>query len=190
MRFRTRSGLVFAILVEGGLLGLAVLLGQVLGLPTLERLRVQPMSVILGTLATVPLLAVLTFLLQSRAPALRRLIAAAESLLGPFFKSCSFVELAIVAALAGVGEEALFRGVLQTWGTEALGPALGIGLTSIVFGLAHFVTPLYAFLAAAIGTYIGVLYYVSGDLLAVMLVHGLYDLVALEILVRRVRVRM
>ncbi len=171
------------------MLGLALLLGLVLGLPPLERVRFQPVSVILGALATVPLLAVLAFLLQSRAHAMRKLIAEAEALLGPLFRSCSFVELAIVAALAGVGEEALFRGVLQTWGTEALGPALSIGLTSVMFGLAHFVTPLYAVLAAAIGTYIGVLYYLSGDLFAVMLVHGLYDLVALEILVRRVRAR-
>ena len=46
-------------------------------------------------------------------------------------------QFAMVAALAGVGEELLFRGVLQTKLGEWTTPLIGLLLASFIFGLAH-----------------------------------------------------
>ena len=56
---------------------------------------------------------------------------------------------------------------------------------SVLFGLGHMVTPTYAVLAGLIGLYLGALSMVFGNLLQVVVVHSLYDFVALLYLVRR-----
>ena len=53
-----------------------------------------------------------------------------------------------------------------------------------VFGLLHFITPLYALLAGLMGLYLGWLYEATGNLIVPMIVHGLYDFAALVYLVR------
>ena len=89
-----------------------------------------------------------------------------------------------MALLAGVGEEALFRGVIQ--------PALAAHLPAwaaiahrhrLLFGLAHWVTPTYAILAGIVGAYLGwLLLRLSGNLLVPIVAHALYDVVALAVL--------
>ena len=83
----------------------------------------------------------------------------------------------------------LFRGVVQTALTEQFGiaPPWAIGMAAVVFGAMHFVTPAYAVLATVAGAYLGWLYDVSGQLVLPILVHGLYDSLALIYLVRRAR---
>ena len=83
----------------------------------------------------------------------------------------------------------LFRGVIQTAFMNQFDnvPALAIGITAVVFGAMHFVTLAYAVLATTAGFYLGWLYYVSGQLVLPILVHGLYDSLALIYLVRRAR---
>jgi len=60
-------------------------------------------------------------------------------------------------------------------------------VASMLFGLAHLVTPTYALLAGIIGAYLGTLVFVTGDLFAPILSHALYDYVALRYLVRQDR---
>lgn len=55
-----------------------------------------------------------------------------------------------------------------------------IVLSNIVFGLLHMRTVLYAVIAGSLGVYLGVLYLVTDNLLAPIMTHMLYDLVALE----------
>jgi membrane protease YdiL (CAAX protease family) len=93
----------------------------------------------------------------------------------------------VIGFTAGLGEEMLFRGVVQTAFVNQIGiaPALAIGIAAIVFGLMHFVTLTYVVLAAAAGFYLGWLYHLSGQLVLPILVHGLYDSLAFIYLVRR-----
>ena len=88
---------------------------------------------------------------------------------------------------AGVGEEVLFRGFLQGALGQWLGTGPGLVLASVVFGAAHPVTPAYVLIASVIGVYLGGLWLVSGNLLVPMLAHGLYDFVALLMLLRCAR---
>jgi membrane protease YdiL (CAAX protease family) len=117
----------------------------------------------------------------------RRLVDLVVKQLGPLLASRSAAELALIATLAGAAEEILFRGVIQMELTGLLTGAGGVLVASVAFGLAHFVTPTYAVLAAVAGLYLGTLYLLQGNLLVPILAHTLYDFVALLYLVRRYR---
>jgi membrane protease YdiL (CAAX protease family) len=59
--------------------------------------------------------------------------------------------------------------------------------SNVIFGLAHFVTPTYALLAGILGGYLGWLFTVSGNLLAPIIAHGLYDFLAFLVVARECR---
>ena len=92
--------------------------------------------------------------------------------------------LALVALFAGLGEETLFRGVIQPALATHLPVLAALAATAALFGLAHWITPTYALLAGIVGAYLGGLLLVSGNLLVPIVAHALYDLVALTLLVR------
>ena len=52
-------------------------------------------------------------------------------------------------------------------------------IASLLFGIAHAVTYTYALAAAVIGVYLGVLWWLAGNLLAPVACHAVYDFVAL-----------
>jgi membrane protease YdiL (CAAX protease family) len=169
---------------EGGLLLAAVGLGRWWNAPPFARFEWTWGGLAAGVAGTAPLLVGLYWCLGTRWPPIARLMEVVEERIAPLFVGTSVGYLAVVALLAGVGEEALFRGVLQ----EALAGTLpGWGallLTSFVFGAVHWVTPAYACLAAVVGLYLGLLYLVSDNLLVPIVTHALYDLVALWTLAR------
>jgi membrane protease YdiL (CAAX protease family) len=107
--------------------------------------------------------------------------------LGPVLASRSAAQLALVATLAGLAEETLFRGVIQVGLTRVLPESAALVAASVAFGLAHFVTPTYAVLAGLAGLYLGSLYQLQGNLLVPIVAHALYDFMALLYLVRRYR---
>jgi membrane protease YdiL (CAAX protease family) len=104
--------------------------------------------------------------------------------IAPFFAGVGTGELAVVALLAGLGEETLFRGVLQQALDGPLPTWVALLATAALFGAAHWVTPTYAFLAGLVGLYFGALYLLSDNLLAPIVAHALYDVVALTLLAR------
>ena len=138
-----------------------------------------------GVAATAPLLLVLGWCLRTAFPPVARLVRLVEERLAPYFAGSTPLELALLAAMAGLGEEALFRGVIQTALAGHLPGWIAVGLTALLFGAAHWLTTSYAVLASLVGAYLGWLFLASGNLLVPVLAHGLYDLVALAVLVRR-----
>ena len=59
------------------------------------------------------------------------------------FKGYAWLHISCVAALAGVGEELLFRGFLQTWLNSHITIVWAILLASIIFGLLHYLSHAY-----------------------------------------------
>jgi len=112
-----------------------------------------------------------------------------ETNLTPLFAGLTLPQMALISLAAGLGEELLFRGLLQTALAEWAGPPHGVwtGLivAAVVFGACHWVTTTYAYLAALIGLYFGFLFIATGDLLPPIVAHGLYDFVALIYLIKR-----
>jgi membrane protease YdiL (CAAX protease family) len=128
---------------------------------------------------------VLWWCLRTPFPPIVRLVVLVEERLAPFFAGSTPLELLTLAAMAGLGEEALFRGVIQTALAGHLPPWAAVALTALLFGAAHWLTTSYAVLAAFVGAYLGWLLLASGNLLVPIVAHAVYDLVALSVLVRR-----
>jgi len=101
-------------------------------------------------------------------------------IMGPLLSSCRWYELLSLAAVAGISEEILFRGVLQPWMEAGLGVSAGLILSNVIFGLLHWITATYALIAGLIGLYLAYMMDVSEprNLLTPIVVHGLYDYLA------------
>lgn len=173
-----------AIVFEGGLVVIAVLLSLLLELPLLDWVRPRASMIGWGILLTTPLLLGLWMSKRSRWRPLANLFAEIEETVVPLFATTSTAGLAVISTLAGIGEEALFRGVMQSVLTGSLGTVVALLVTSTVFGLVHYVTRTYAVMAGAIGLYLGVLALTFDTLVVPMIVHALYDFLALEALTR------
>ncbi|MEK6236306.1 MAG: CPBP family intramembrane metalloprotease [Planctomycetales bacterium] len=176
---------LMAVLVEGGMFVLALIFGALAGHGPLEGMRWSPRDFGVALLATTPLLVLLLIVTHVPFGPLRRLQHTVQSDLVPLFRECTLLDLAIISLLAGLGEEALFRGFLQPWIGGWTSPLMGWVAASVLFGLAHLVTVTYAVLAMLMGLYLGWLWLaVEKNLLVVILVHGLYDFAAFVYLLK------
>lgn len=176
-----------AVAGEAGLALLAVGLGRVLGVSPLAQLEPGWPAFLWGVLATPPLLIALIWVLKRPVGRLRRLVDFVVGELGPTLAGRSAAELALLAGFAGLGEELLFRGVVQAGLARLVPNPLALFSASVLFGLAHFATSTYAVVAGLMGLYLGGLFLVQGSLLAPVVTHALYDLVALLLVVHRYR---
>ena len=64
------------------------------------------------------------------------------------------------------------------------GTLVGLAVAASLFGAAHWITAEYAALAGLIGLYLGAVWLWSGNLLAPMAAHALYDFLVLVYLTR------
>jgi membrane protease YdiL (CAAX protease family) len=176
---RREQLLWLAVAFEGGLFLLAAGLAWLFGLPLRQMAAWDWPQVGWSIAATVPPLAALWWMQRSSWGPLRRFREAVDRLVTPLFDDCTWLDFAAISLVAGVGEESLFRGVLQFGLSHWVGTAAAVVIAGIVFGLVHWITPMYAFYATLMGIYLGVLLVYFDNLLVPMIVHGLYDFVAL-----------
>jgi membrane protease YdiL (CAAX protease family) len=177
------AGCYLAILVEGALGVVALVLGWIFSVPLREQFgadaREFGRGALLGVVATVPLLAMFWWLIRADWPAARRLRQQVEQLIGELFPQASIWQLMAVAAVAGVGEELLFRGAIQPLVARWSTPIAGLAVASVIFGVFHAVSPLYFALATLVGAYFGGIVLVGRDLVPAIVAHSLYDCIAL-----------
>ena len=187
-----------AALFEGSLVFVAAGLGWLVNQPPLETLHWNATGLAIGLLAALPPLVVV--LVCMRWPvwpfgAIRRVV---DNMLVPLFRQFSVGEMAIISLLAGLGEEMLFRGVLQAgiahW-TAGDGPSVAgrgdpaaawfaLVVVAILFGLAHGVNFAYAIMAGAISLYLGWLWMLTDSLIVPIAAHAVYDFLALLYVVK------
>lgn len=105
---------------------------------------------------------------------------------GIFDARLNFPTIVAISMCAGVGEEALFRGGLQTFLGDYTGPWAAIAISSALFAALHIPKPIIAVLVFSIGALFGVVYWLTDSLLAVMVGHALYDVFALWYVQKRV----
>lgn len=171
--------------VEAGLVLLAFPLGWLLDQPPLEGLHWSLNGLLWGTLATLPLLVLFLILYHVPGTGFGSVRRFTDEVLLPLLQSCTLFQLFTLSLLAGLGEEILFRGVAQAAFTRDFALVPGLILASVLFGMMHAVNLAYAVLATAMGLYLGLLFIWTGDLLAPIVTHFLYDFFAMVYMVRR-----
>jgi membrane protease YdiL (CAAX protease family) len=203
------SFLTFTVVLELGLGAIALLLGWVFGpdprmfVPHWSQYTTILLQVAIGIVAALPLLLAINLLERLPFRAVRKLQEETEEKLIKLMADFSKAELATVSLCAGVGEEMLFRGWLMMHlagtveldslradalaGTMSPMILLAIIGSSIAFGLAHPITPLYILVTGLIGVFMAILMVGTGSLIAPIAAHAFYDLVQLLIAVRQYR---
>jgi uncharacterized protein len=174
---------------EASLIVVAVFLGWIAGIDPFANLYFSETAIAYGVMGTGPLLLLLLSLEQMRGNALVKIKNLLLDTLGPGLHRYHWTDLFMLAAIAGISEEILFRGVIQPWMEDAWGMTIGLLGSNIVFGLVHAVTPLYALLAALVGIYLGLALDYGGErnLLTPVVIHSLYDFLAFIVLMRAYR---
>lgn len=176
--------IIFAVFFEAGLAPFSLFLGWLVGHPPLAHFVWSLQDALWGAAAAVPLIALFLAMLRWPIGPLAKVKEFCEEEVVPLFDKSYWSELALISLSAGVGEEMLFRGVFQAWFTDWLGPAGGLTLASIVFGILHPISVSYIFIAGFLGFYLGAIWIYQDNLLTVMVTHALYDFVALGYLIR------
>ncbi len=171
---------LLAVAVQGGVLLLAWLVGHTLGLSPAKSVRWEMTGLVAGLLAVLPMLAVYRY-----SPGLRKL---ASDSLGESLARCQWYDLVMLAVLAGVGEELLFRGMLYE-GLLPLNLWVAVIISNVAFGMLHALSWNYFITTTTIGFGMHLLAGISEprNLLAPMVAHSVYDLIAFFLLRREYR---
>ena len=171
-------------LLELALLNVAVLWSGIFHRPTLMEVHWSLKCAWIGFVAAVPPFAFFIWTLNSKLQLLHQHRNLLDSLLRPLFGKWSILQLLIISLIAGISEEAFFRGAIQGSLADRVGLGLALLLASVVFGAAHLITWTYAFIAAFIGAYLGLLWIWTGNLMTPMITHAVYDFAALVYFLR------
>lgn len=177
-------------LFEGGLLFVAFVLGWLLDVDPTGMLTWSWQDLFNGVLATVPMIILLLICFLSRWKGILSIRTFLRDVLGPLLSRCRIHDLVLLALLAGVCEEILFRGFLYGW-LAPINGTLAIIVSNTLFGAAHAITPVYGLLAGFMGLYLTALLAVdsSPNLLIPVVAHAVYDFVAFLFVVRDYRRR-
>jgi membrane protease YdiL (CAAX protease family) len=175
--------LLITFFVEGGLFLFGLLLMGGSG-ALRSQFSFSWSAIAYALLLCLPMLASLYFVVRSRWAPLSRLLDEIEEKVMPIFANCNIVDLAFIAFLAGVGEELFFRGWMQALLVGRSGVVIGILVTSLVFGILHYLSTAYFVYAFITGIYLGIIYFATDNLFIVMAIHTIYDFIALMYLVR------
>lgn len=193
------SFLTTAVTFELGLGLLALFLGWASAvdvrelIPPPNELQAVAYGLGFGAVAALPIVLVINALEYLPLPGVKHLGELTKDRLMQPMRDMSIPNLIAIAICAGVGEELLFRGWLQSWLIGPLDSAsnvqiwTGILLASLMFGLVHPITPTYVVLAALIGIYLGWLTVVTANLLVPIAAHATYDAVQLVLAQREMR---
>jgi uncharacterized protein len=177
--------LLITIFAEGGLGLLGLILIRFSRLESWSMINLSWSGTAYALLLSLPMLGMLFFFDRSSWGPMARFRREIDEKIAPIFVNSKLPDLALIAFFAGVGEELFFRGWLQSVLASNFGAWPGILIASVIFGLAHYLSPTYAIYAGLTGLYLGVIYHVSGNLYLVMIIHALYDFIALVYLVKK-----
>lgn len=163
--------------------------GVLLHASPLDRFSFSLADALFGAAATGPLVLLLFWFMRTDIRALARFRQSQID----FFADIGFKftphRIALLAVAAGISEELLFRGVFQSWIERGMPLVWAIVLPNILFGALHARTSLYAFIAGLVGVYMGVLFAATGNVLAPIVTHAIYDWVALVVTQRAIEAR-
>ncbi len=175
-----------ACIFESSLILLALFLGWVADINPFENLHFSEKAMVYGVIGTLPLFILFMAMQHMQIEAVQQVRKLLLETLGPVMQGYNWADLLILAVVAGVSEELLFRGVIQPWMEASWGMTAGLVVSNVIFGLVHTVTPLYALLAGLVGVYLGLFLDYGGErnLLTPVIIHAIYDFLAFIVIMR------
>ena len=181
------SALTYAVLLELSLGLSAILIGLFLGVNPRQDLpawwdgpailKSLGIGILVGSAFALSMELVSRLPIRSMQKLERSMQSQLHLLLGPM----SVPDLLLLSLSAGIGEELLFRGLIQGWWmslseTQSFLESLpGMALSAVCFGFAHPLSKTYIVLATLAGFLFAILYWATRDLLACVLAHAIYD---------------
>lgn len=136
-------------------------------------------AVLFGTASAAGMFVIGLCLWHSRISFLRQMRQFLMEQMAPAMSQCQPWEIVLVAISAGVGEEVLFRGVLQ--------PRIGWIAASTLFGLLHAISPTYIVVAFSLGAILAWIQILGENLWASIIAHAAYDYWMFLVLIRAYR---
>ncbi len=185
----TDNFFISACIFEATLIPLAIILGWISSINPFANIFFTETALATGLMGTIPLILIFLAFEQIQANSVGEIRQLLMDTLGPGLQDRHWTDLLILALIAGIAEELLFRGVIQLWIEQSWGITAGLVISNCMFGLVHAVTPLYAFLASLVGIYLGLSldYGNEKNLLVPIIIHSLYDFLAFLALIRMYR---
>jgi CAAX protease family protein len=165
--------------LELALLVLAFLWGWLFHRPALRDLHWSLSAALIGIIAAIPPFLFFIWTLKSNLQICTHHRHLFEAVLRPLLGKWSLLQLLVISVIAGISEEAFFRGAIQGSLADRVGVIPALVLASLAFGACHLLSWTYGIIAALIGVYLGLVWIWTGNLLAPMITHALYDFAAL-----------
>jgi uncharacterized protein len=175
-----------ACIFEASLILVALFLAWIADLDPFANLYYSETAIAIGVLGTMPLFFLFLCLEYFPHKSLVDIKDLLLKTLAPGLYQRHWSDLLTLAAIAGISEELLFRGVIQPWIADSWGITVGIWASNIIFGLVHAITPMYALLVTMVGVYLSWSMTIGGgnNLLTPIIIHSLYDFLAFVALMR------
>lgn len=167
-----RQLLMLTFAFEGALLLLALALGYFVNVPFWQDIG-DTNALVIGLVLAAPVIGGVILLTDKTTRRFRELRRDFEHVVR-LFENSTILDLLFVSLLAGICEEALFRGFLQNW-LLTWGEGRAVIVTALVFGLAHAISLQYFFFATLISVYLSLTYIYTGALVAPVALHAAYD---------------
>lgn len=182
-----------AVVLEGGLALVAAVVGWLCGFDPWYGLNRRSYDfesfsreLLWGIAATTPAVAVLLIEDSDWLLPLNQLKEQVVELLQRLMRGARLWQLFVISLAAGIGEEVLFRGLIQAGLMELLPTSFAVVgsllIASVLFGLCHYLSHTYFILATLAGVYFGLVMLITGSILPAILAHALYDFIALAYL--------
>ena len=111
---------------EASLVLVAVFLGWVAGIDPFENIYFSETAIAYGVIGTVPLFLMFLALEKMQGESVTTIRKLLLNTLGPGLHRYHWTDLFLLAAIAGVAEELLFRGVIQPWIEAVVGHNSGL----------------------------------------------------------------
>ena len=159
---------------------IAMVLATLFNIPVLALLKWNLDDVLVGIIATLPLVLFLWWFSKTDIPTLVEFRNSQIEFFAEIGFEFTWPRIIMMSLGAGVFEELLFRGVVQSWIATGAGVVVAVIITNIIFGAMHWRTVLYAAIAGVVGLWMSIIFLFTDNLVTPMVTHALYDAVALE----------
>lgn len=153
-------------------------LGALLDAPISEVIAWSWRDAAIGVAATAPLGLFLNWFMRTDRTAIAKFRREQIEFFAGLGFELTWPRIILLALASGISEELFFRGFLQVYIDGFTPVAVSIFVTNVLFGLLHWRTAIYALIAGSVGIYLGVLFWLTGNLVAPMVAHGVYNFFA------------